>query len=805
MSRKILLAIVAGFALLVAVLVVFVSVTFAPEIMERNPFGKKNANIIKKQEQANLAQRLEEGRILQRNGDYDRAIVAFAEVANAKPDLADVKEAQFRLGETYDLNHNFALAAATFQQFYDLYADDGRRDGVEFRLGVIYRQMKQWDKAIGLLNDYALRNTAIDPYTRYQLGLANRDAGNLARAALEFAGAVTGDGPRLFEIDAMEQVADAYLRLKDYDNALLWYDKIRLRATTDAYRAELNYRSGIAFEAAGRTAEAKNLFMADIASYPSTYYALQSLQEMNRLDILATTYLQEGLVFYFNGQYGQAIASLDQVLIKPQDVNAVDALYYQALSFQKQGNQTMAIAKFDQLVRNYPGSARVGSAWYQKGANQERAGSYTDAIVTYRQLYAALPQDYMAGEARWEAALVLEYLGRFNEAAREYTALVQAFPNGKYAEDALFRQGLAYFKLKQYDAATQVWEGYLKTYPAGKDRNQVNFWTGKAYLLAGKTTQAEPFLRQAIQATPDEYYGFRAKDITQTVTGTLPIANLRQNLLAPDSASERQDLVHWLGTWVTPPPTISVLSGISLALQQDPGLIRGAELRKVGLLSEANNEFLGTIAKFRSDGIAQLQLALYFRDEEIYQLSIATAERTASLSGERNYLNLPRLLQKLLYPTYYSDLILAEAGKADFDPLLYLALVRQESRFDKNAGSSANAHGLTQVIPATGEWLAQQLKLTDFTNDDLFKPYLSIRLGAYYLGSLLDQFDGNSFFALAGYNGGPGNVDRWSSSDPNYDSDLFTEDIDYSETQLYVEIVVQNHGMYKAIYGSPGP
>ncbi|MDO8674165.1 MAG: hypothetical protein Q7O66_22360, partial [Dehalococcoidia bacterium] len=135
MSRKILLAILAGFALLVAVLVVFVSVTFAPEIMERNPFGINNANIIKKQEQANLARRLEEGRILQRNGDYDRAIVAFAEVANAKPDLADVKEAQFRLGETYDLNHNFALAAATFQQFYDLYADDGRRDGVEFRLG----------------------------------------------------------------------------------------------------------------------------------------------------------------------------------------------------------------------------------------------------------------------------------------------------------------------------------------------------------------------------------------------------------------------------------------------------------------------------------------------------------------------------------------------------------------------------------------------------------------------------------------------------------------------------------------------
>jgi soluble lytic murein transglycosylase len=163
-------------------------------------------------------------------------------------------------------------------------------------------------------------------------------------------------------------------------------------------------------------------------------------------------------------------------------------------------------------------------------------------------------------------------------------------------------------------------------------------------------------------------------------------------------------------------------------------------------------------------------------------------------------LALPRLLLKILYPAPFPDLVVQQAREQGVDPLLLCALMKQESLFNPRATSSASAKGLTQVIPSTGQEIARNLGLPQFETDDLYRPVVSIRFGAFYLARQLAFLAGNPLFALAAYNGGPGNALRWMGNDRQADQDLFVETIDYEETALYVRVVMENYGYYRLLY-----
>jgi soluble lytic murein transglycosylase len=134
-----------------------------------------------------------------------------------------------------------------------------------------------------------------------------------------------------------------------------------------------------------------------------------------------------------------------------------------------------------------------------------------------------------------------------------------------------------------------------------------------------------------------------------------------------------------------------------------------------------------------------------------------------------------------------------------------LALMRQESWFDPLAGSGAGATGLTQVIPSTGQEIATDLGTSDFANEDLLRPVVSIRFGAHYLEKQLAAFDGNLYYALAAYNAGPGAAEKWRETSGD-DIDLFLEQVDIGEANLYVRLVMENLAVYRYLYeGAPRP
>jgi soluble lytic murein transglycosylase len=153
---------------------------------------------------------------------------------------------------------------------------------------------------------------------------------------------------------------------------------------------------------------------------------------------------------------------------------------------------------------------------------------------------------------------------------------------------------------------------------------------------------------------------------------------------------------------------------------------------------------------------------------------------------------------KLAYPQAYASSVLTQAKTWDVAPALIWAVMRQESRFYPRAVSSANAQGLMQVIPSTWNWLAG---LLGESPADPFDPAANIRYGAFYLHRLLQQFHGDLELVVPAYNGGPGYVGRlYASSQVNKDKADFLRFIDKSQTREYLQQVLLNYEVYRALY-----
>lgn len=159
---------------------------------------------------------------------------------------------------------------------------------------------------------------------------------------------------------------------------------------------------------------------------------------------------------------------------------------------------------------------------------------------------------------------------------------------------------------------------------------------------------------------------------------------------------------------------------------------------------------------------------------------------------------LPRVddaVQEVRLPLRHDDIIRQQAEDKDLDPALIAAVIYAESRF-RDATSPAGARGLMQITPATAQEIAQRSGGTEFEQGDLADPQINISYGSWYLDWLLDRYGGNRRLAVAAYNAGTGNVDRWIVEDPG----MTIEEIPFPETRAYVQKVLEARKEYRRTY-----
>lgn len=221
-------------------------------------------------------------------------------------------------------------------------------------------------------------------------------------------------------------------------------------------------------------------------------------------------------------------------------------------------------------------------------------------------------------------------------------------------------------------------------------------------------------------------------------------------------------------------------------------------LKKVEAYRESGRERMADIelAIGEKNAVFHEKLALgdWYLERDNYYLAVRWGMRAlAEKPDKRAY--------ELAYQRPYEEQVLGAASEFNIEANLIWALMREESHYRHDAVSWVGALGLMQIMPATGKEISSKLGVA-IEDSDLLKPEINIRFGAFYLASMLRMFSGDIDKALAAYNGGAGNVQRWSKSKLGTSKEDFPTAVTFFETREYIIKVKNAYYTYQWLYGN---
>jgi soluble lytic murein transglycosylase len=724
-------------------------------------------------------------------GDTEGAILAFQAAFSAAPDDEIAASALLGLGHAYLQDGGYLSAVDSLSNLLQRYPTSSRAHPAHFLLAEALVGAGDPGAAAEHYRAYLEAGTEIASYVQEWLGDALRAADDYQGAVAAYRSAVEGAPDISFEVGVREKLALSYNALEEYDRGLSEYDAILERARIPDYRARITHQAAQTLLLAGRRDEGLARHLEVVETYPTSPWAYESLIILVDAGV-SVNYLTRGIVDYYAEAYGPAVTAL-YTYIEANPDHSGDAHYYAGLAHLEADSPALAEFQFRTLVETHPENGHWGDGWMGWAQALAAQGDLAGAVETYRTFAEAAPENARAAEALWRAAQLLEGAGELEAAAEAYEACQAAYPGSDYAARALLRAGLHHYQLGGMEKASDDWQFLADEYPGSVYRAGGLLWLGKAHLAAGRPLSATAAFSQAVQADAGGYYGLRAADLlANPLAAPFPPADYTP--LAEESAGQAE-AEEWLAEWLG-----RSLGDLDPALAADPRLLRGTELWELGRREEAKAELEVLRQATSTDPLAQYRLALLFRDIGLYRSSIIAAANLINRSPAATPLDAPPFLARLAYPTYYEDLVLSNALSEELSPLLLFSLIRQESLFESFATSHAFAQGLMQVIPSTGAYIAAQLEWPPgYETADLYRPVISLRFGTWYLAQQRDRFGGRLDVALAAYNGGPTNAERWLGA-AGEDPDLLLELITLQETHLYVQRIREHYAIYSRLY-----
>jgi len=158
------------------------------------------------------------------------------------------------------------------------------------------------------------------------------------------------------------------------------------------------------------------------------------------------------------------------------------------------------------------------------------------------------------------------------------------------------------------------------------------------------------------------------------------------------------------------------------------------------------------------------------------------------------------IVLRINYPKKYEEHVNKYAEENGLDPLLVFAIIKTESNFDTNVVSSSKAIGLMQLLETTAKEKAEKQGNPIDSAVELYDPELNINLGCDYFAELLKAYNGNMNLAIAAYNAGIGNVNKWIKEGIIKEDGSDIENIPYKETNIYVRKIIRNYKIYQNLY-----
>ncbi|RPJ22659.1 MAG: outer membrane protein assembly factor BamD [Chloroflexi bacterium] len=733
-------------------------------------------------------------------GDYDLAREQYLAAFNDATEDGIKAAALWGTGRTELAAGNYQEAITALTNLINSYPDSTYAARAYFLMGQAYDKLEQYQQAAEAYNTYSTRVPGVlDGYVQDYRGDALYEAGDYTGAQNAYNAALSvarlDDG-----LDLQIKIAEARAAFGDFAGALTLYDQIFAASANDYIKAQMDYYAGSAHLELGQVEEAHTRYLHAVENYPLSYYSYLALVELVDAGIEVDDF-DRALVDYSADQYDVALVALDRY-IAANPINDGTPHYYRALILRDLQRTQEAIEEFDHFIKTTPENPYIIEAWERKASLEWVVqGDYEVAIKTLLDFVATYPASASAPDFLMSAAWVTERNGNLEGAAATWERIADEYSGSEHVSNALFFAGIARYRLADYAGALATFQRDLLISVQAEDIARAYLWIGKTQEKLGDGPAAQTAWQQGQAADPEGYYSLRARDL---LLGRAPFESPASTDLNPDLAQERKAAEAWVRVSFNLPPETDLTGPGTLA--QDPRFVRGTELWELGMYGEAKDEFESLRESIATDAVASFRLANHLLDIGLYFSAIFAARTVLELAGLESQaasLTAPAYFNHLRYGLYYHDLIITEAQSYGIDPLLLFSVVRRESLFEGFISSTASAHGLMQIIPATGQEIAGELGWPPaYDSEDLFRPIVSVRFGAHYLSKNRDLLDGNLYAGLAAYNAGPGNALTWrdlAGNDPDLLLEVIRDDF-YQEPRDYIRLVYENFSTYRSLY-----
>lgn len=742
------------------------------------------------------AARIESGDRAIFHGDWETALLEYRDAYNTSNEPEIKAAALLGIGRSYLYQENFYEAVIALNKLIEEFPETDSISQAHFFLSQTYLAQERFPEAIQAFSDFLNLNPGlIDAYILDMRGDALFSAGDYEGALNDFQAALLE--PSLLDKTLLQlKLARAHALAGDYDTALVIYTDLYSITTDENTRALIDFRMGQAYTELGETELAYEAYMDAVENYPAAHESYLSLIELVNAGVEVDD-LSRGIVDYYAGEYGVAIAAFNSYLQKtPSDPGS--AHYFYGLSTRSLGGWQEAVERWDLLIEEYPDHPLWVDAWEQKAYTLWAfLDQYDMATQTFLDFVDSAPDHPRAVDFLFDAGLVAERAGDLELAVEIWKRVLNHYPNSDLAARAVFLAGITQFRLEDYQNALTSLQQFLSLATSLQDRSSANFWIGKIYQAMGNDEAARDIWLETSAIDPTGYYSERARDILH---GRNPFSPPLEYDLTLDKEEGHKKAEIWMRATFGLADEINI-SGLG-PLESNPNLLRGTELWNLGLYNEARKEFEDLRQSILHDAVGSYRLANYLVEIGAYRSAIIAARQVLDLAlmDDASTLSAPLLFNHIRFGTYYKDIVMDLANQYSFHPLFLFSVIRQESLFEGFARSSADARGLMQVIPSTGIDIYENLGWPpNFTPDDLYRPIVSLTFGTDYLDTQRNSFDGDMYAALAAYNGGPGNAAQWKELSPN-DPDLFLELIRTVETRNYIRGIYELFNIYRMIY-----
>lgn len=421
----------------------------------------------------------------------------------------------------------------------------------------------------------------------------------------------------------------------------------------------------------------------------------------------------------------------------------------------------------------------------------QAGGKQALAATFFRRVYNEYPRHSYADDALLREAQIRRKQGNTALATKLEKTLQKRFPAGDRSTDAVFNSALKLIIGKDYSKAVKLLESARNSMSLKAsllEKGRIMYWTAYASEKAGDAKNADALYRQTVVLSPVSWYAHAAlKSLNRLKKGD---GDLLLAKLLKTSTPTQYPWVSLKSELFKRPSFFAFveLSRFGL-IDQGMELLKKDGLNLYGHKTDSGKDFLRAIAWI---SWRNRRFSIPFRITG----KILRDHSKSWPSGNSV------TLWKMAHPLLHLDIIKKWSSSRNIDWVVLSGLIREESAFNRYVRSSAGARGLTQIMPATGKYIAKKLKIKYTSSDILEDPETSCNMTTWYLEYLKKLFKNNMYHVIAAYNAGEGKMKKFLKKQTVTDQEMLVELIDYEETRNYVKHVLSSAFAYNLLYGN---